>query len=66
MIPPKLLNRLEAHWQTMPSPHLILATACDAGAETSTESKAWEERRNRGVMRPYQICQKWYQLMLAG
>lgn len=60
-----LIGQLEAHWQTTPSPHLILATAYDADANTSTETFAWENRRRNGVMLPYHVCQKWYQLMLA-
>ncbi len=60
-----LLARLESDWQTRPMPHLILATAWDTEAITQIETNAWEQRRLRGVMLPYQICQKWYRLMLA-
>jgi NAD(P)-dependent dehydrogenase (short-subunit alcohol dehydrogenase family) len=60
-----LLDRLESHWRTAPLPHLFLATAYDRDASAVLEGDGWEERKERGVMRPYQICQKWYQLMLA-
>ena len=29
------------------------------------DDPAWDGRRQRGVMLPYQVCQKWYQRMLA-
>ncbi len=60
-----LLAKLASVWQTTPSPHLILATACDAEAVTNLDDPAWDQRRQRGVMLPYQACQKWYQLMLS-
>ncbi len=60
-----LLAKLESVWQTTPSPHLILATTCAAEAVTNLDEPAWDQRRQRGVMLPYQVCQKWYQLMLA-
>ncbi len=60
-----LLLRLETLWKLTPSPHLIFATAHDDEAITNTDETAWEQRRQQGVMLPYQVCQKWYQLMLA-
>lgn len=54
---------LERLWQIEPACHLFLTTPRDADAAT-IDYAAWQRRRERGLMTPYWLCQKWMKLTL--
>lgn len=54
---------LEKLWESAPAPHLFLMTAMDEQAQTALEPEAWRSRTAQGVMLPYLVCQRWFQLM---
>jgi malonyl CoA-acyl carrier protein transacylase len=54
------VERLEQIWAEGPVPTLFLATARDAAC--GLDETAWSQRRERGVLLPYFVCQKWVQL----
>lgn len=58
-----VLAALERCWQSGPAPHLFLMTACDADADLDLNEAAWNRRRLRGVLLPYRVCQKWFELV---
>jgi len=55
------LSRIDQHFDSSPTPHLVIATACDEDAVTSLESVTWNARRLRGVTIPYRVAQRWFQ-----
>ncbi len=58
------LSRLDDLWRSSPAPHLFLLSAYDDDAVTTLGNEGWTTRRARGVMLPYRVCQRWYQLVL--
>ena len=48
-----------------PIPHLFLMTACDDDARTALDGPLWAARRNRGVLLPYLVSQKWFQQVVT-
>ena len=61
----KSLAAVEKIWRAYQPPHLFLVTPFDDDAVTSLEPADWQRRRHRGVMLPYLICQKWFELISA-
>jgi acyl transferase domain-containing protein/NAD(P)-dependent dehydrogenase (short-subunit alcohol dehydrogenase family) len=57
--------RLEQFWERELISNLFLLTPHDADAQTSFETETWDRRRERGVMLPYLVCQRWFQLVSA-
>ncbi|HUG92877.1 MAG TPA: C45 family autoproteolytic acyltransferase/hydrolase [Planctomycetaceae bacterium] len=62
--PEQAVNALEAAWESAPAPHLFLMTPLDELASASLDADVWSVRRTRGVLTPYRVCQRWYQLCL--
>jgi 3-oxoacyl-(acyl-carrier-protein) synthase/NAD(P)-dependent dehydrogenase (short-subunit alcohol dehydrogenase family) len=57
------LNRI---WEQAPAPHLFLMTARDEDASVEVDDEAgWNRRRERGVMLPFRVCQRWFELLEA-
>ena len=54
---------LEQIWQAGPVLHLFLMSALDDDAATTLDHTGWQHRRDRGVMLPYLVCQRWFQLV---
>jgi acyl transferase domain-containing protein/NAD(P)-dependent dehydrogenase (short-subunit alcohol dehydrogenase family) len=52
---------LEKLWGHGPISHLFLMTAMDQQV-TSLDESAWKSRQLTGVMVPYLVCQRWFQL----
>ena len=61
----RTLTAVEKIWQAYRPLHLFLVTPFDDDAITSLEPADWERRRLRGVMLPYLICQRWFDLISA-
>ena len=61
--PSVTIAALENLWKSAPAPHLFLMTAMDEQAQTALESEVWRSRTSQGVMLPYLVCQRWFQLM---
>ncbi len=61
----QLIAQLDQVWEQSPAPHLVIATAWDNSAATSLEENSWQQRRNAGALLPYQVCQRWFQQMVA-
>lgn len=59
----KTLATLEKLWNVHRPPHLFLVTALDEPATARLDAEAWDTRRQRGVMLPYLVCQKWFALV---
>jgi len=51
--------------QSHPVLHLFLMTACDDDARTTLDGPLWKARRNRGVLLPYLVSQRWFQQVVA-
>ena len=58
-----VIAALDKLWESGPAPHLFLMTAMDEHAKTALESKVWRSRISQGVMLPYRVCQRWFQLV---
>ncbi len=54
---------LDELWESGPVPHLFLMTAMDEQKQTTIESEGWRSRMSHGVMLPYLVCQRWFQLV---
>ena len=50
-------------WATCSARHLFVMTAHDEDAVTSLQADAWQDRRTRGLLIPYLVCQRWFQQM---
>ncbi len=50
-------------WQFRPAPHLFVMIAHDGDALTTLDSAGWMQRRTRGAVVPYWVCQRWYELV---
>ncbi len=61
--PDRAVERLEQVWAEGPAPTLFLLTARDEEAGCGVEATGWSQRRERGVLLPYLVCQKWVQLV---
>jgi acyl transferase domain-containing protein len=61
--PDRVLAQLETIWNTSQPLHLFLMTSHDEDAVTSLKTESWSRRRTRGVMVPYLVCQRWYELV---
>ncbi|HET9017310.1 MAG TPA: C45 family autoproteolytic acyltransferase/hydrolase, partial [Thermomicrobiaceae bacterium] len=48
-------------WAGGPIPNLVLLTGRDAAASGDLTVASWAERRERGIMLPYLLCQRWVQ-----
>jgi|GEM_PF-3088730 len=59
-----LLAEIARLWEQGPLPHLYLMAAHDADAVTQLSENAWNHRREQGVLLPYAVTWKWYQLVL--
>jgi len=57
--------QLDQLWQQHGTlPHLFVTTARDADAGHSLDDEAaWQSRREAGVLLPFLVCQRWYQLV---
>lgn len=53
------LQALDAVWARHPTPHLFILTARDEEAVSPRDQAAWDRRRERGVLLPYLLCQRW-------
>jgi acyl transferase domain-containing protein/NAD(P)-dependent dehydrogenase (short-subunit alcohol dehydrogenase family)/3-hydroxymyristoyl/3-hydroxydecanoyl-(acyl carrier protein) dehydratase len=60
------LAKVDEIWKVAPTPHLFLLTAHDDDAVTALDEMNWNRRRDRGVMLPYFVCQRWFQLIAEG
>ena len=54
---------LDRIWQHTATPHLLLVTPFDDDAVTDLSASAWARRRQKGLMIPYFVCQRWLQLV---
>lgn len=54
---------VEAAWRNGPCEHLFLMTGRDAASASYMDSKCWESRRELGVMIPFAVSQKWFELI---
>ncbi|MFQ5731097.1 MAG: C45 family autoproteolytic acyltransferase/hydrolase [Planctomycetaceae bacterium] len=61
--PAAAIAALEQCWRSAPAPHLFLMTALDDDAAMTLETAGWQSRRARGVMLPYLVSQRWFQLV---
>ncbi len=53
---------LERLWASHPAKHLFLLTARDEDA-CLADQRAWQRRRARGILTPYLVTQRWFQLL---
>ncbi len=58
----RLLKRLEIAWNDGPLNHCFVLTARDGMPMTWQDSNLWQLRRTNGVLLPFWILQKWYEL----
>ena len=58
------IRELEAIFAQQPVPHLFLMTGREPEAASFATAEAWPRRRQRGVMLPFVICQKWLDLIV--
>ncbi|HEY5313972.1 MAG TPA: KR domain-containing protein, partial [Pirellulales bacterium] len=61
--PQAALAALEQSWRAAPAPHLFLLSARDEAAAADANLSNWRERRERGVLLPFLICQRWVKLV---
>ncbi|MHB1861430.1 MAG: SDR family NAD(P)-dependent oxidoreductase [Gemmatimonadaceae bacterium] len=54
------LNRL---WEQGPVTHLFFATSRDADAASELDAGRWGRRRDRALMTPFSLCQRWMALL---
>jgi len=60
----RILAELERIWQHEPAPHLFLMTARDDKASLTPDDEAgWNDRRVPGVVVPFCVCQRWFELV---
>ncbi|HEV8000788.1 MAG TPA: SDR family NAD(P)-dependent oxidoreductase, partial [Planctomycetaceae bacterium] len=58
------IRELEAVFAKQPVPHLFLMTGREPEAASFATAAAWPRRRQRGVMLPFVICQRWLDLIV--
>ena len=63
--PQQAIQVLNAQWEDGPFLHVFVATPFDDDATTSLALDDWQARRQRGVMTPYFVCQRWFELARA-
>ena len=61
--PQRVLAAMDHSWRSAPAPHSFLLTPHDAQAVTTIAEAAWNARMTRGVILPYLVCQRWFQLV---
>jgi acyl transferase domain-containing protein len=61
--PQAAVTALEQSWRSGPAPHLFLLSARDVAAAPDADLSNWHERRERGVLLPFLICQRWVKLV---
>jgi len=54
---------LERAWQPGPAPHLFLTGPYDLQSATTAAEPGWSDRLARGVLLPFWVCQRWFQLV---
>ena len=55
----QVVRRFQEIWKREAVPHLFFVGPREAEAKTSFDEAAWQERRERGVMSPFWLCQSW-------
>lgn len=55
------VSYFEEVWKQGPVTHLFLLTPRDPQAATTYDAAHWQQRRARGILTPYRICQRWVQ-----
>jgi len=61
--PQEAIGRLNQLWEQGPLLHIFMATPFDDEATTSLDADVWQARRQRGVLTPYFVCQRWFELV---
>ncbi len=54
---------LDRLWNGGAIPHLFFATSRDAGAQRELDAASWGRRRERALMTPFALCQRWIALL---
>ncbi len=57
-------TELAKFWQAGPATTLFLMTAFDADALATPTAAEWARRREAGLFGPYQLCQRWFELLM--
>ncbi len=57
--PDQVVRRFQEIWQEEPVPHLFFVGPREEQAETTWDESAWQQRRQRGIMMPFLLCQSW-------
>jgi acyl transferase domain-containing protein/NAD(P)-dependent dehydrogenase (short-subunit alcohol dehydrogenase family) len=57
------LAALENQWSRAAAPYLFVLTARDEDAAAGLDAEAWSKRRQRGLLLPYLVCQRWVKLL---
>jgi NAD(P)-dependent dehydrogenase (short-subunit alcohol dehydrogenase family) len=57
------IARLEEAWKSHPARNLFLLTARDDDAASFQDEKSMQRRMQRGVYLPFQVTQRWFQLV---
>ncbi|PAY17923.1 hypothetical protein CKO51_18065 [Rhodopirellula sp. SM50] len=57
------VSALESFCQSGVPTNLFLLTAWDGNAAEGVSTECWQQRRQSGMLAPYQICQRWLKLL---
>ncbi len=60
---PETVDEMQRIFAEKPAPHLFLMTGRDPEAATIDTREAWRRRRDRGVLLPFLLCQRWLGLI---
>lgn len=58
-----VLDRFERRYRESPVTHLFLTLSREPAAACNGDDAAWRIRRERGVLLPYLLCQRWTRLV---
>ncbi len=57
------LQQLEQRWKQQRAPHLFVMSGRDPDAAQTFDRETWQVRRHRGVVLPFLVCRKWWELV---
>ncbi|MEM7314034.1 MAG: SDR family oxidoreductase, partial [Planctomycetota bacterium] len=61
--PENAVAELERIWAIQPVLHLFIVTPRDEAAKTEFDTRRWQQRRQRGIMTPFWLCQRFLKLV---
>ena len=63
--PASAAAEVERLWRAGPAAHLIVATPHDPHRMVFDDPQAWGQRREMGLLVPFAVCQKWFELVTS-